>query len=177
MRSADETRGRLNGRKALAVDRRLQIVDTSLGTETPAPVVRVAFATSDLKQVDQHFGAAEGFAVYGVDPDRARLLEATRFTRLEAGGNEGGLAVKVRALDGCVAVYCEAVGASAIRQLLRQGMRPVKVAAGTSIADLIVEVQRELRAGPGGWLARAGERRRPTSRGRFDDMEVDGWSE
>lgn len=145
-----------------------------MGSET---AVKVAFASSDMRQVDQHFGAAESFAIYAVGQDRATLVEAIQFGQLDMDGNEDKLAAKIAALDGCVAVYCQAVGASAVNQLRAKGVQPIKVSPAAAVSDLIQALQCELREGPSAWLARALEARQPASAARFDAMESEGWSE
>ena len=139
--------------------------------------IKVAFASSDMRYVDQHFGAAEAFVVHAVDPEQASLLEVVQFGRLDMDGNEDKLAAKIAALDGCVAVYCQAVGASAVNQLRAKGIHPIKVPPGTEVAGLIQSLQCELREGPSAWLARAIESRQPRGGERFDAMESEGWSE
>ena len=140
--------------------------------------VQVAFATGDMQQVDQHFGAAESFAVYAIDLNESRLLEVTQFGRLAMDGNEDKLTAKIAALEGCIAVYCQAVGSSAVNQLRARGIQPVKVEPGAKVSDLIAALQEELRAGPTSWLARALEaRQQPRDTRRFDAMESEGWSE
>ena len=52
--------------------RRLQLV-WSIRQE-PDAVLKVAFASTDRSRVNQHFGAAEGFVVYEVTPDKATLV-------------------------------------------------------------------------------------------------------
>ena len=83
-------------------------------TEAPA-MLKVAFATADRTHVDQHFGAATGFAIYQLDGERAQLVELAEFAEEGMDGNEGKLAAKIAALTGCAAVYCLAVGGSAVR--------------------------------------------------------------
>jgi nitrogen fixation protein NifX len=139
--------------------------------------VKVAFATGDMKHVDQHFGAAESFAVYALDPERATLVEAVQFGQLDMDGNEDKLPAKIGALDGCIAVYCQAVGGSAINQLRAKGVQAVKVSPGSTIKDLIESLQDELRQGPRAWLARAIEQQKPRGSARFDEMEQEGWLE
>ncbi len=139
--------------------------------------VKVAFATSDMIQVDQHFGAAESFAVYALDPEWARLVEAVQFGQGALDGNEGKLAAKISALGDCIAVYCQAVGASAVNQLRAKGIQAVKVSSGSEIPGLIEALQEELRAGPSAWLARAIELQKPRNSRRFEDMEQEGWVE
>jgi nitrogen fixation protein NifX len=151
----------------------------SAGTESipRESALKVAFATSDMKHVDQHFGAAESFAVYALNQEHAALTEVIQFGRQAMNGNEDKLAAKIEALDGCIAVYCQAVGASAINQLQARGVQAVKVSPGAQIADLVESLQDELGHGPGTWVARAIERHRPRDSGRFDDMEQEGWVE
>ncbi len=139
--------------------------------------LRVAFASADKQHVDQHFGAASGFAIYAVDLDQARLLEAVEFEQSDMDGNEDKLTAKIAVLSGCAAVYSQAVGASAIRQLKAQGIQPVKVAPGTEIGALLGELREELRRGPQSWVARAIAARQPADPGRFDVMEAEGWEE
>ena len=139
--------------------------------------IKVAFATSDMKHVDQHFGAAQSFAIYAVDMDHVCMVEASEFGRLDMDGNEDKLAAKIAALDGCVAVYNQAVGASAISQLKAKGVQPVKVSPGAEINDLLESLQDELRQGPSSWLAKAIAATMPVDPARFDEMEAEGWEE
>ena len=139
--------------------------------------LRVAFASSDRQVVDQHFGAASAFAIYAIDPDASTLLEVAQFIDTAMDGHEGKLAAKIDLLAGCGAVYCQAVGASAVQQLLGKGIQPIKVAEGTSIEALIGVLQEELRAGPLGWLAKALARGKPRDESRFAAMDEEGWQE
>lgn len=45
--------------------------------------MKVAFASSDLKTVNQHFGSCESLVIYGVEPGRHELLQVARFTVVE----------------------------------------------------------------------------------------------
>jgi nitrogen fixation protein NifX len=166
----------------MTFERKLRIIGGSgapavAAEDDPMASVLVAFASADRKHVNQHFGAAEGFVIYRVGPQRYELMEAAQFGRLDMDGNEDKLAAKIDALTNCVAVYCQAVGASAIGQLKTQGIQPIKVAPDTLISGLLRELQQELRDGPSAWLARAIERRSPRNDDRFDAMEAEGWSE
>lgn len=161
----------------MAPTRRLQLVHCDTEGHWMNTALKVAFATSDMKHVDQHFGAARSFAIYAVDQDRSGLVEASEFGQLDMDGNEDKLASKIKALDGCIAVYSQAVGASAIGQLKARGIQPVKVSPGASIGELIESLQQELREGPSRWLARAIAETLPADGARFDTMEAEGWEE
>jgi len=156
--------------------RHLRVASTNT-ENTMQNMLKFAFASNDMQHVNQHFGSSTGFVMYGVDPENSEMLEVVQFAEQAQDGNENKLLEKFNALQGCAAVYCQAVGGSAIRQLTAQGIQPVKVSAGTPINTLIDDIQSELRAGPSAWLAKAIRRQQPGDVGRFDDMEAEGWCE
>lgn len=139
--------------------------------------LKIAFATTDMETVNQHFGSAKSFAIYAVNMDDAQLLEAAQFGELSQDGNEDKLSVKIELLDGCAAVYCQAVGGSAINQLIAKNIQPVKVHEGGKINDLIVDLQNEMKAGPSNWLAKAINQHKSPDPQRFNQMEDEGWDE
>ncbi|MEW7996402.1 MAG: nitrogen fixation protein NifX [gamma proteobacterium symbiont of Clathrolucina costata] len=161
----------------MTLQRRLQLVGCNTEEQWMTTALKVAFATSDMKHVDQHFGAAQSFAIYAVDQEKVCFVEANEFGVLPMDGNEDKLAAKIAALDGCIAVYSQAVGASAIGQLKAQGIQPVKVSPGSEIRELLENLQDELRQGPGSWLAKAIASTMPVDPARFDKMEEEGWEE
>lgn len=139
--------------------------------------LRIAFATNNMKQVNQHFGSAEGFVIYSISAQQAILLEAAKFEHFQQDGNEDKLAAKINLLQDCAAIYCQAIGGSAIRQLLAQNIQPVKVAENSDINQLIQDVQRDLQQEPlSGWLATAVKRQNNSDeKQRFDEDEQ--WEE
>jgi nitrogen fixation protein NifX len=161
----------------MGLNRHWWIVNGGTETRPVSAGIRVAFATSDRKRVDQHFGTASALAIYAITPEQATLVEFAQFGELEADGHEDKLQAKLDLLRGCVAVYCQAVGGSAIRQLLAVEVQPFKVAEGTPIEPLLHELQRALEAGSTPWLNQALRRRQSVDTGRFDVMEAEGWQE
>lgn len=161
----------------MTLQRHLRILDCATEDHFMDTAIKVAFASGDMKTVDQHFGAAESFALYAVDAEHNRLVEAVQFGKLKMDGNEDKLKAKINALDGCVAVYANAIGGSAVNQLKAGGIQPVKVSPGAPIAELIAALQDELRQGPSAWLARAIEQAQPSDPDRFKAMEAEGWEE
>lgn len=151
--------------------RSLQVLDDRVGVW-----LKVAFASTDHITVDQHFGSARAFLIYGINPDETTLMNISEFGELEQDGNEDKLAIKLDLLEGCIAVYCRACGASAVKQLLARGIQPVKVTEGAEIKNLLAELQQELKEGPSSWLAKAVSRNCLDAT-RFDEMEMEGWDE
>lgn len=185
----------------MSLTRRLQLVGRTTEEAWMASAPKVAFATSDMQHVNQHFGETKAFAIYALDLEKACLVEAVEFgkpatevhqkgsdraqdkagddvrTLQATGHNEGKLAEKITALDGCIAVYSQAVGASAINRLKANGIQPVKIANGAAINDLLSSLREELRQGSNGWLARAMQQAKPADPKRFERMEEEGWEE
>jgi nitrogen fixation protein NifX len=141
-------------------------------------VLKVAFATTDRLHVNQHFGSSEGFAIYSVSPEQTLLTEVAQFEERHQDGQEDKLTAKLALLEGCAAVYCVAVGGSAIRQLLAQGIQPVRVIEGAMIGPVLQELKAGLRqGGVPAWLGQAMQRQQALSPDRFQAMENEGWQE
>jgi nitrogen fixation protein NifX len=176
---------------AMALERRLTILDTGTEADWIDTAVKVAFASTDMRQVNQHFGSAESFAIYAVDLEHIQLLEVNQFGLSHTDGmnidtpaaaghamdNEDKLGAKMNALEGCIAVYSQAVGASAVSQLKARGIQPIKVSPGADVLYLLKSLQEELRSGPTAWLARAIGMHSSVNPARFDVMEDEGWDE
>jgi len=139
--------------------------------------LKIAFATTDMKHVNQHFGSAKSFAVYAVDPERFEFIEAAQFGVQDQDGNEDKLAVKFELLKECAAVYCQAVGASAVKQLVALGIQPVKVQENSPIQKLLEDLQSEMRSGPSSWVAKAIRQQSGGDSSRFDEMAEEDWQE
>lgn len=135
--------------------------------------VKIAFATSDRRAVNQHFGAAEAFAIYELDENSIRLVEVAEFIETAMDGHEGKLAAKIELLLDCAAVYCNAAGASAIQQLLAKGIQPMRVDEGSAIEVLLNRLQKNLVSDTPAWLAKHLKKQSDTS--RFADDEA--WQE
>ncbi len=161
----------------MSLTRRMQVLHLNEQRMPMETAIKVAFATSDMIHVNQHFGSAKSFAVYAVDLEQSQFLEAAQFGELAQDGNEDKLSVKIQLLDGCAAVYCQAIGASAIKQIVAQGIQPIKVHDGSSIKGLLTDLQNEMKTGPSSWLANAINQHKNPDPQRFDEMEQEGWQE
>jgi len=159
----------------MRLQRRLRLIEQRDASMDRA--LKIAFASSDRKTVDQHFGAARGLVIHAVWPDAHQLLEAAEFGDLRQDGGEDKLAIKFQVLEGCAAVYCQAAGASAVGQLLSLGVQPLKVAPGSPIDALIAALQAQMRDAPPAWLLRAMRRRAGADPGRFAALAAEGWRE
>jgi len=141
------------------------------------PALSVGIASSDLVKVDQHFGSASRLGIYRVTADRADLVSVARFDAEAHDGNESKLPAKIAALEGCVAVFCQAAGGSAVRQLLAVGIQPIKLDAGATVGQTLTWMRKEIKKPTMPWVQKAlqpdTQRDDP---GRFDAMETEGWN-
>ncbi|SFM38508.1 nitrogen fixation protein NifX [Ectothiorhodospira mobilis] len=162
----------------MALQRRLRLVAPPDGAPDGADL-RLAFASSDLERVDRHFGDTPALVIHRLDPDGPRRVVVAQFTPMPSHGETetDRLSPRIRALEGCAAVYCEAAGVSAVQQLLAVGVQPVKVPPGSPIRELLLELQACLRAGrPPAWMRRAALRRKESPQGfeALADLPWDG---
>jgi nitrogen fixation protein NifX len=125
------------------------------------------------------FATADRVAIYAIDGERARLVEVAEFpAQLDNNamdGNESKLADKIATLAGCAAIYCLAVGGSAVRQLLARGIQPVRMESEIAIDSLLLDLRRAINAGGIAWIDRLVKR--DGDSGRFERMEQEGWQE
>lgn len=161
----------------MVLQRRMRIVEESESKNPDDTSIRVAFASSDMQHVNQHFGSAKCLVIYSVNPEHTQLVEVAGFDYENHGDNEDKLGEKIEVLLGCVAVYSQAVGSSAAQKLLSAGVQPVKVHDGAEIAELLKYLQSEMLQGPSAWLAKAITRQKNPDLTRFESMEFEGWDE
>jgi nitrogen fixation protein NifX len=130
---------------------------------------KVAFATFDRQHVDQHFGSAKCILIYGVSESSWMLLEAIEYSD-HPGRTHDKLPTRIADLKACSAVFCNACGASAIRQLIEQGIYPVKVGEGMDIHQLLADMVSELNDERMGWLTRSNKLTRHSARSSKDEQ-------
>lgn len=139
-------------------------------------MIKVAFASTDRTRVNQHFGAAEGFVVYDVTPEKATLVGVAEFAEEAMDGNEDKLAVKVDFLEGCAAVYVMAIGASAIKKLMAKGVQPIRINEVDAVDDLLGEISKAMSEGGVAWIDRAmSAQTKAKPEDRFASMAEEGW--
>ena len=139
-------------------------------------MIKVAFASTDRTRVNQHFGAAEGFVVYEVTPDKATLVGVAEFAEEAMDGNEDKLGAKVDFLEGCAAVYVMAIGASAIKKLMAKGVQPIRINEIDAVDDLLSEISKAMSDGGVAWIDRAiATQIKAKAEDRFASMAEEGW--
>jgi nitrogen fixation protein NifX len=111
-----------------------------------------------------------------VNAGGAEMQQVVSFDAVNHDGNEQKLPAKIAAISGCAAIFCLAVGGSAIKQLVAGGVQPVKVNDGATIHETLAWLQKELTQPTTPWVAKAlAQQPRQESAGRFDAMAAEGW--
>lgn len=154
--------------------RHLKLVDNESGQ---MPLL-IAFASSDRHQVNQHFGAAEAFVIYRISDSQHHLMEVMEYSGsdIQKDHNEDKLQAKIELLKECSAVYCTAIGTSAIKKLMANGVQAIRVDEGLLIETLIRQLQRFWHSQPPTWLQRAlRQKQQASEQDRFDRMAEEGW--
>lgn len=104
---------------------------------------RVAVASSQGKSVDLHFGHADQFLVFDLQPNRVEFVDARR-VRASEEDLEGveDLDLVVELLSDCQVVMSRRAGPHAIDRLSRRGIRSVEHSG--SLADGLFEIRSSL---------------------------------
>ncbi|MDX2103347.1 MAG: nitrogen fixation protein NifX [Alphaproteobacteria bacterium] len=141
--------------------RRLQLVDTEAPSSEPlAGALTIAFATTDLKTVNAHFGGTKTFSVWEISPTASRFVEALQFdSHSDQSGkhddSEDKITPKVDGLKGCALLFCAAIGGPAAAKVVAAGIHPVKLPNPEPIEAVIQRVQAMLGGSPPPWLRKA----------------------
>jgi nitrogen fixation protein NifX len=123
-------------------------------TTTATNNIRIAFATSDNEHVNQHFGSSIQFAIYELCGQRWQLIELIKFQSSPQGHDENKLQLRIKALDKCSAIYCNAIGSSAISQLLSLKIKPVNVVIDLKIKTILHELIQASQRNSKYWLSK-----------------------
>ena len=127
--------------------------------------MKVAFATTDGVNVDEHFGRSGKFSVYEVTLDGFIFIEERIFadgrdtTVEETKGNEvehdNVMRSKVESLADCKIIYFTNIGAPSAARLVNKGLMPLKVKEVVPIRQELQRLLETINNAPPPWLKRA----------------------
>jgi len=165
----------------MTIKRHMKLVSSELdeaqSDNAGHPALLVALASSDRKQVDEHFGAASQLVVYRVDEHNSQLVGVCEFSDAKQDGNDNKLAEKIEALDGVHAVVAMAVGASAVRKLTANGTQPIKLSEPAEIGEVLYQLRQEIRADQTPWIRKALQPESASSDQRMESLLDEAWDE
>lgn len=114
----------------------------------------IAFASSDGKKVDQHFGWSKKFYLYEVDEYTSNFSKQADSSN-EPEEEKAKLNYKISTIDDADIMYCTQIGPTASKMIQSAGIHPVRVSEGEVIEEAISNLQEMLNgSNPPMWLLR-----------------------
>jgi nitrogen fixation protein NifX len=127
--------------------------------------MKIAFATTDGKSIDEHFGRAARFVVYELTEGGVQYVEERTFgegtdtsvtsTRGQGQAHEDAVQAKVDRLADCRLIYMTEIGGPSAARLVRKGIMPLKVKAPGPIEQELERLSAMARNSPPIWLRKA----------------------
>ncbi len=119
-------------------------------------IMKIAFATQDLKRVDAHFGWARNIMVYELTAAGHTFVETLKFDGdLQEDGNEDKLSPKIEAIKDCAVLYVAAIGGSAAARIVVNKIHPVQIKEAEPILDILEKMRVVVSGTPPPWLRKA----------------------
>jgi nitrogen fixation protein NifX len=127
--------------------------------------MKVAFATTDGINIDEHFGRAGSFAIYGLSRTGYHFSELRKFadgidqavvdTREQGALHDETVQSKVDRLADCKIIFMTEIGGPSAARLVKKGIMPMKVKTNVSIEDSIRQLHETIMKSPPPWLMKA----------------------
>jgi nitrogen fixation protein NifX len=127
--------------------------------------MKVAFATMDGKNVDEHFGRAGMFAIYEFADRGFHFVEMRKFsdgmdksvtdTKDMGPLHDSAVQNKVDRLADCKLIYLTEIGGPSAARLVKKGIMPMKVKEVVSIESALNQLGDTIRQSPPPWLRKA----------------------
>jgi nitrogen fixation protein NifX len=127
--------------------------------------MRIAFATTDGKTIDEHFGRAGKFVVYEIAAGGHRFVELRTFadgvdravvdTREQGQAHDDAVQGKVERLADCKLIYLTEIGGPSAARLVKKGIMPMKVKEPVSIEHALQQLEETIKKSPPPWLRKA----------------------
>jgi nitrogen fixation protein NifX len=116
-------------------------------------MIKIAFASKDGINVNEHFGWCEKFYIYGVDKDSYELIkEVDSSVKHEAEVDK--LEYKIECIDNSDIVYVTQIGPKAANMVKYAGTYPMKASSeDEKIEDVLKSIQKMIE-NPPLWLKR-----------------------
>jgi len=127
--------------------------------------MKVAFATTDGVNVDEHFGRSGMFAVYEISPSGYSFVEGRKFaegrdkaveeSRENVIEHDNVMQEKVEKLSDCKIVFMTNIGGPSAARLVNKGMMPIRVKEIVPIEQELQKLMETIKGSPPPWLKRA----------------------
>jgi nitrogen fixation protein NifX len=131
--------------------------------------MKIAFTSTDGRNIDQHFGTSAHFYVWDVGPESAELVG--KVTALASSNDEEDrIAARASAIADCAVVYTVQIGGPAAAKLVSRRIHPMKTGKEMAIGEVVGKLQEVLRGSPPPWLRKAMGLAAPAARAEADEV-------
>jgi nitrogen fixation protein NifX len=113
--------------------------------------MKVAFASKDGLNINEHFGWANEFSVYDIQENESTLVERREVQKFDPDFEPEELDkinIRIEAIKDCAIVYCNNIGAVSAARVIRNRIHPIKVPEPILIASEIQRLQNVLKNPP-----------------------------
>jgi nitrogen fixation protein NifX len=127
--------------------------------------MKVAFATTDGKQVNEHFGRAGMFAIYDITETGHHFVEMRKFadgmdmavvdTKDMGALHDDAVQNKVDRLSDCKLIYLTEIGGPSAARLVKKGIMPMKMKEIVSIESALGQLLDMIKKSPPPWIKKA----------------------
>lgn len=127
--------------------------------------MKIAFATTDGKNIDEHFGRAGMFAVYEITDKGHSFVELRKFadgmdasvadTRDKGPLHDSAVQAKVDRLADCTLIYLTEIGGPSAARLVKKGIMPMKLKEPVSIESALKQLDEMITKSPPPWIRKA----------------------
>lgn len=127
--------------------------------------MKVAFATTDGKNINEHFGSAGMFAVYDITAGGHHFMELRKFaegvdqsiidTKNMGQLHDDKVQAKVDRLSDCKLIYLTEIGGPSAARLVKKSIMPMKVKEPIPIERALAELLSIIKKSPPPWLRKA----------------------
>jgi nitrogen fixation protein NifX len=127
--------------------------------------MKVAFATTDGKQVDEHFGRAGMFAIYDITESGYKFIAIRKFadgmdmavvdTKDTGALHDDAVQNKVDRLADCKLIYLTEIGGPSAARLVKKGIMPMKMKEIVPIESALGQLLETIKKSPPPWLRKA----------------------
>ncbi|WP_304546402.1 NifB/NifX family molybdenum-iron cluster-binding protein [Sulfurimonas microaerophilic] len=116
-------------------------------------MIKIAFASKDGLNVNEHFGWCETFYLYEIDAENANLLKKIDSSKkYEAEVDK--LEYKIECVSEAEIVYVTQIGPKAANMVKIAGIYPMKAASESEKVEVVIAQLQKLIANPPLWLQR-----------------------
>jgi nitrogen fixation protein NifX len=128
-------------------------------------MMKVAFATIDGTNIDEHFGRAGMFAIYEMTEGGSKFVAMRNFaegmdmavvdTKDLGPLHDSAVQNKVDKLADCKLIYVTEIGGPSAARLVKKGIMPMKVKGTLSIESALRQLEETIRKSPPPWMRKA----------------------